>query len=132
MSKKPSENSDEMSELVFSSNAMREHIAPVGSVHHIETRIRIAATKLRWKFSRTRDVWYADDRVSIKPRELRRIEEVAGIKYGRQEVRNIEEVISKADALLDGPEADFYRPFVTAVRAMARVFDRPGTPGAGR
>ena|SRR5690554_4976114 len=130
MSKEPSENS-EMSELVFASNAMRNHIALVGCAQYVETRIRIAATKLRWKFSRARDVWYADERVSLKPRELRDIEQVAGVRYGREEVRDINDIISRADALLVGDEADFYRPFVIALRAMAGAFDRPRTPGDG-
>ncbi len=121
----------EMSELAFASDAMRTRIAPYGAAQYVETRIRLAAMRLRWSYSRARDVWYADERVSLKPKELRRIEEIAGVEYGRKELRDINALINQADALLDGPEADFYRPFVDAIRAMARAFDRPGTPGRG-
>jgi len=130
MSDKEAEKS-EMSELTWASEALQSRIAPTGSAQYVETRIRLAANALRWKFSRARDVWYADPRVSIKPRELRKIEEVAGIRYGQQEIRDINSIINQADALLDGPEADFYRPFVVAVRAMASAFYRPGTPRDG-
>lgn len=62
--------------------------------------------------------------MSLKPRELRKIEELAGVRYGREELRTIDDLIATADALLDGPNEDFYRPFVTAFRAMAGAFDR--------
>lgn len=123
VSEKLSEKS-EMSELVFASRMMQGNIAPIGSAGSKGERISLAAQKLRWKLSRTKSVWYADERVSLKPRELRTIEELTGVKYGQEELRTNDDLIAKADALLDGPEADFYRPFVTAFRAMARAFDR--------
>lgn len=107
-----------MSEVAFASHAMRTRISPAGSAQFVETRIRNAATALRWKFSRARDVWYADERVSLKPRELRDIEHVAGVKYGREETRDIEALIGRADALLMGTDPDFARPFVAALRAL--------------
>lgn len=119
-----SEKSDLPSELTWAQERLREDIAP-RTLGTVGARIRQAAMELRWKYSRARSVWYADERVSLKPRELRDVEEVSGVQYGRQEVRDIEDIIHRADSLLDGPEADFYRPFVTAVRAMARAFDRP-------
>lgn len=128
MSNTSSEKS-EMSELTWASGVMHEHIAPKGSAPYVETRIRNVAKRLGWKFSRARSIWYADARASIKPREVRRIEEITGITYGHREVRDIDSIIATADALLDGPEADFYRPFVTALRALAGAFDRSGTAG---
>lgn len=47
----------------------------------------------------------------------------------KKELRSIEELISRADALLDGPEADFHRPFVDAFRAMARALNRSRAEG---
>ena len=125
-----SSEKSEMSELTWASNALQDHIAPTGAAQYVETRIRLAAQKLGWKFSRARTIWYADERASIKPRELREIEKATGLKYGQQELRSIDALIGQANSLLDGPEADFYRPFVVAIRAMAGAFNRPGTPGA--
>ena len=118
----------EVSELAFASSAMRERIAPpaIGSV---KERINRAAAALRWSASRTRDVWYADPRVSIKPRELRKIEEIAGVAYGRQERASVDAIISRADALLMGTDPDFARPFVAALRALFGAVDRTGTEG---
>lgn len=115
----------EMSSVDFASTALKRHIAPKGSAENVKDRIRLAARRLGWSFSRTKDVWYADPRVSISAEELRVIEERAGITYGRAEVREIDELIARADALLVGPEADFYRPVVDAFRAMAGLIYRP-------
>lgn len=125
MSNKWSEKSD-LSELEWASERLQNDVAPRGSV---KERIRDAAVALGWKHSRARTVWYADERASLKPRELRDIEEVTGIEYGREELRSVEQLIANADALLVGPHEDFYRPFVTAFREMARAFDRSRTGG---
>lgn len=108
----------------FASMSLQRHVAPLGSGLNVKDRITKAARRLGWSVSRTKDVWYADPRVSISAEELRVIEEAACVKYGRAEVRTIEELISKADALLDGPEADFYRPLVDGFRAFIRALDR--------
>lgn len=123
MSNKSSEKSD-LSELSWASERLQRDVAPIGSV---KERIREAAVALRWKHSRTRTIWYADERASIKPKEMRRITEVTGIEYGREELRSVDQLIANADALLEGPHEDFYRPFVAAFRAMARAFDRSRT-----
>lgn len=114
----------EMSSVDFASTALQRYVAPKGSGHNVKDRITRAARRLGWSVSRTKDVWYADPRVSISAEELRVIEEAAGVKYGRAEARTIEELISKADALLAGPEADFYRPLVDGFRAFIRALDR--------
>jgi hypothetical protein len=128
MSEKQSEKS-EMSELVFASEMMRTRIAPPGSAASKGERVRAAARALRWKFSRARDVWYADERVSIHPSELRKIEELAGVRYGQQEVDEIGALIARADALLVGEGPDFRSTFVDALRAMVGALARSGTGG---
>ena len=125
MFNKSSENS-ELSEIAWASERLQKDIAPTGSV---KERIRNAAVALKWKHSRARTVWYADARASIKPREMRRITEVTGLEYGQQELRSINQLIANADTLLVGGDADFYRPFVAAFRAMAGAFDRARTRG---
>lgn len=113
-----------MSELTWASQRLQYDIAPAGSV---KERIRSAARRLGWGFNRTRDVWYADPRVAIRPKELRRIEEITGLGYARKELSSVEAMLERADAYLEGPDADFHRPFVAALRAFAGALDRPGT-----
>jgi hypothetical protein len=113
-----------MDELAFASEAIRTRIAPPGIAQQVKARIRYAARVLGWTFSRTRDVWYGDERVSLKPRELRRVEEASGLRYGREELAENDRLISRADALLMGNDPDFYRAFVTAFRAALGAVDR--------
>lgn len=107
-----------MSELAFASSAMQKRIAPIGVAQYVEGRIAYAAQRLGWKVSRARSIWYKDERASIKPRELRRIEKVAGIRYGQEELRGVDTLISQADALLMGTDPDFAGAFVAALRAF--------------
>lgn len=122
------ERKTEMSTVEFVQNALREHVAPP-SVGSVKARIFYASRKLRWGYSRTKDCWYAAPTVSIRGDELSKIEETTGLRYGRQEVREIGELIHRADALLDGPEADFYRPFVAAFKSFVGTLNRTGTEG---
>lgn len=82
------------------------------------------ARRLRWSASRTKDVWYADPRVSLKATELRQIEEAAGVRYGKQELAEVDALIARAEALLHGSDEDFHRPFVAALRAFIGALDR--------
>lgn len=126
---KSSEKND-MSEIAWASERLQEDIAPRGSV---KERIRDAALTLKWKHSRTRTIWYADERASIKPKELRRIEEVTGIAYGREELNSVETLIARADALASLHEDEsVYSAFATALRAFSRVVYRTGTRGDGQ
>ena len=50
----------EMSSVEFSSTALKRYVAPKGAGQNVKDRIRVAARKLGWSFSRTKDVWYAD------------------------------------------------------------------------
>lgn len=123
-SEKLSEKS-EMSELVFASEIMKSHIAPPSLASSVGARIRAAARKLKWTFNRTKDIWYADDRVSIKPVELRTIEEVSGVKFGQQEVSEVDDLINRATELLGDKDQDIVRTFLIALRAMVSSSDRP-------
>lgn len=121
-----------MSELVFASQMMLRRIAPIGSAASKGERISAAASLLRWKISRAKTVWYADERVSLKPRELRKIEELSGVsyvEYAQREIRTNDDLIDQASALLAGHEADFYSAFFTALRSLARPHNRTGIEG---
>jgi hypothetical protein len=118
----------EMSSVEFVQDALRNHVAPP-SIGSVKARMRHASRRLGWSANRVKDAWYADPRISVGADEVRKIEETTGLRYGREELRSIEELINRADALLDSPEADFHRPFVDAFRAMARAFNRPRAEG---
>lgn len=123
-----SENS-EMSDLTWASDMLRTQVSPPGTAQYVETRIRNAAKALGWKFSRAREIWYEDERVAVRPRELRQIEEYTGLRYGRRELTELDALIGRADALLMGQDPDFYRAFADGLRALARLVDRSRTPG---
>ncbi|WP_244479385.1 hypothetical protein [Rhizobium sp. Leaf384] len=92
----------------------------------MKIRIDQAARKLGWSASRTRDVWYADPRVSISAEELREIEARAGITYGREEANDVAKLIGRADALLARSETDSNRTLVAALSAFIRALDGSG------
>lgn len=115
-----------MSSVEFTQYALRNHIAPP-SIGSIKARIRHASRKLGWSDSRTRECWYARERVRISADEITTIEEKTGLRYGREELRSIEELIGRADAILAHTDEDFHRPFLAALRAVARLADRAGT-----
>lgn len=117
-----------MSSTEYVQTALQSRIAPP-SIGSVKARIRHASRKLGWSHSRTKDTWYADPRIALRAEELRDVEQQTGLRYGREELRSVEQLINQADALLDGPEADFYRPFFTALRAVARIADRAGNQG---
>lgn len=124
MSEKHSENS-EMSEIDWASTQLQERIAPASLSSHVGERVRAAAMALRWNPSRTKDIWYGDPRVSIKPRELRQIEELAGVRYGHAELSEIDQIIARADFILARQGSGGGSPVLAALRALVGAADRP-------
>lgn len=110
----------------FCQNALQERIAP-SSFGSVKQRITRASRITGWSPNRVRDVWYADPRVSIKAEELVRIEALSGLEYARREVRTNDDIIARAEALLDGPHADFFGPWVAAIRQALSLSDRSRT-----
>lgn len=123
MSEYRSEKS-EMSTVDFCQKALREEIAPP-SIGSVLARIRYASRRLGWSYTRTKDAWYADPRMSIKPEELFRIEAVSGLTYARQEVRKHDAAIERANALLDGQDPNLVRTVVAAVFAALGISHSP-------
>lgn len=109
-----------MSSVEFASAMLREEVAPLGSAANVKARIGLAARRLGWSFSRTKDVWYGDERIRLSCDQMRDIEEATGVRYGRTEINQIDALVSRADALLEGSDPDFHRPFVAALRALVR------------
>lgn len=128
--KKASEFSKMSTTAEFAQFSLRNHIAPraMGSV---KLRLRHAAavlTRRNWTPNRVRDLWYRDERASA-PRwnEIKDLEELTGLRCGREELREVDNLIQRADGLLHGADADFYRPFIAALRALMGAPDRSGT-----
>lgn len=118
--RKNSRKNPKMSTVDFCQTALRERIAPP-SIGSVKSRIHSAARKLGWSSSRTKDVWYADPRVSISADELREIEEKSGVRYGREEARELDAAISRATALLVEMQANSPRTFAHALIEAARI-----------
>lgn len=109
-----------MSTVEFCQNALRKQIAPP-QFGNVSMRIRKASRELGWSYTRTRDTWYADPRISIKPTELFRVEAVSGLTYAREELRKNDVAIDRANALLGGEDARLLRTLVAAVREALGV-----------
>ena len=116
-----------MSTVEFCQNALRDRIAPP-SIGSVKTRINAAARKLGWSISRTKDVWYADPRVSISADELHAIEKKTGVYYGREEARELDREIERATALLVELQKSSPRSLAHALIEAARILAGSGTP----
>ena len=119
----------EMSAVEFGQHGLRLHVAPrsLGSVKARMEHARRVFRKRDWTDNRVKDVWYADPRIELSADEIKDIEEETGLRYGREEVRGIDELINRADALLESQDEDFHRPFVTAMRSLIRALASPRT-----
>ena len=120
---KSAEKSEMSSVECFAQGALQDYIAP-RSLGSRKERLRKCAHVLGWTHNRVKDVWDADPRITIKGRELVKIEEVTGLRYGRQELTEIDRLVSRADALLEGSDPDFYRAWVDAFRTFVGAQNR--------
>lgn len=116
-----------MTSRVFASHTLETVIAPPSVASHVGDRIRHAARKLGWAYGRTKDLWYNDGRYRPSPEEIQDLERISGLQYGKQELNELDDLISKADALLYGTDADFTSAFTHALREVARAAYRAGT-----
>ena len=127
-SEMPDKASEKRKMLVaeFCQGALRDEIAPP-SIGSVKKRIGKAAIKLGWSFTRTRDVWYADPKISIRGDELSRVEAVSGLLYqARQEVRKNDDAIARATALLGSQDAHLLGEIVAALLQMVGLQNRTG------
>ena len=114
-----------MSCVEFCQHAARDRIAPP-SLGSVKVRIAHFARKMKLSPTRARDIWYANPRVSIKADELREIEEKAGVRYGRQEARELDDEIARATALLVELQKDSPRSLAHALIEAARILAGAG------
>jgi hypothetical protein len=129
---KTSSEKSNMTTAEFVQFALQDHVAPK-SLGAVKTRLPHAQRTMQrrgWSANRVRELWYLDPRASEpKWREIHDIEEITGLTYARQELRTNDQLISQADALLEGVHADFYGPLVAALRAFTRALHSPRTGG---
>lgn len=123
MPKKASEKSEMSTVEFFCQKTLKTEIAPP-SIGSVQARIRSAARDLGWSYNRTKDAWYGDPRISIKPTELFRIEAVSGLTYAKEEMRKNDGAIERAEALLGGQDPRLIRTLVAAVREALGLRDR--------
>lgn len=128
MSNKSSEKS-KMSSIAYTTHMLRKEVAPPRISSNKKNRIRHASRELGWLFNRTRDLWYNDGRYKPSPDEIIDIENYTGTRYGRQEVTELDALISKADNLLHNQDQDFHSAFIDAVFQMAGALNRSRTKG---
>ena len=112
----------------FCQEALKERIAPrtMGSV---KERITFAARKLGWTYSRAKDAWYTDPRISISGEELMMIEQTSGVAYARREAKEVDEAIERAAALLVDAKANSPRSLADALIQTASLLYSAGNQG---
>ena len=122
----------QMSEISWASEQLRTYVAPPTVSGGVKGRIGRAARALGWSYERAKSVWYADERVALRPRELRQIEQYTGLQYGRKELGELDAAIARANTLLMGQDEDFVSAFIDALGTFASALDRARTKGGER
>lgn len=117
-----------MSGVELASEIIQKRIAPVGLCQSVAERIRHAARKLGWTYSRTKEIWYRNAR-TVHYHEMKRAEEVAGLASAKQELNEVEALITNADVLLDRRNPLVRRAIRAGLRAFLQSLGRPGVEG---
>ena len=123
-----------MSSVEFAQYALREGVAPP-SLGTLKARLRHATTVMRrknWSANRVKDCWHADPRIRPDADEIRTLEDLTGLRYGKQELTEIDALISRAGALLNSQDPDFHSAFVAAIRAFTGSLAGSRTEGDER
>ena len=115
---------------------MRDYAGREWPAESHKGRIGLLARKLQWGHRRTRSL-YNGEPVSLRADEFAELQQLT---EARHEHRELAQLAASLQALLFGPEADFYRPQVDAIRAAlvpqsggsARASGEAGTGDRGR
>lgn len=133
-----------VSALTVEAARLIREVAPPAEGENVKSRIRDAATKLRWKLSRARDVWNASRKIRVGVDEiaaLRRATETPLQRAAREEIEQLrkEREAARADlqelrrervrlaTLLDRAnriDADFAGPLADPARHQLQQLDR--------
>lgn len=92
---------------------MRDYAGREWPAESHKARITRLARKLGWGHRRTRSL-YNGEPVALRADEFARLQQLT---EARNEQRELAQLASSLYALLYGPEADYYRPQVDAIRA---------------
>lgn len=82
-----------------------------------------------WSTRRVRAVYNTEQGVSLRAEEAHDIEALT--EEARNEYRDLAQLANSLHALLYGPEADYYRPQVDAIRAALVPAGSPVSAGGG-
>lgn len=116
-----SEGSEDMSDVTWASKVLREH-APEGKW---QVKVSALARRLKWGFSRTKDVYFADGKIVLRSHEHRAVRRLAGLEDARDELTENERLIARARSILDSNGTGGDRASAAALRAFLGSFDRP-------
>lgn len=117
-----------MSGVHQASEIIQTKIAPVGLCQSVAERIRHAARKLGWSYSRTKEIWYRNAR-SIQYEEMLKAKEVAGLTDAKIELTKVDELIANADRLIDRKDPAVRRAIRAGFRAFLGALHRPRIEG---
>lgn len=93
---------------------MRDYAGRQWPAESHKGRIGLLARKLHWGHRRTRSL-YNGEPVALRANEFSELQQLT--EAARHEHRELGQLASSLYALLYGPEADYYRPQVDAIRA---------------
>lgn len=129
MSEKLSEKS-EMSDVALASSLVRD-VAPLRG-ETVRGRIVLAARKLGWSYSRTRDVWYAQARRidAGEMDDLRKAHEARRLAAATHEYLELRARISRIEAALLATDEAFHRPQIDALQQSVGGLGGMGLPRA--
>jgi len=107
---------------------MLRAIAPPAEHQNIKGRIAKAARSLGWSFNRVKDVWYGDQRISLRAAELAALNKaVAQKSHANVAFRDAARLETAASALAQ-VDPEFYRNEIEHLRLMARHLRGEVTP----
>jgi hypothetical protein len=109
-----------MSGVELASEIIQKRIAPVGLRQSVADRIRHAARKLGWSYSRTKEIWYRNAR-TIQFHEMQKAKEVAGVPLEKhEELEDVDDLVERAETLLRSNNPRVRRALFAAMRTFAR------------
>jgi hypothetical protein len=123
---------------VSQASALVQDVVSVNAGASVSERIRAAARKLGWDFSRTRDVWYEQARRidAHEMDQLRAARRARQLEEARKAHAELTQLIAGMEAALTRIDEDFHRESIAGLRVSRGAaaegmggVDRAGTEG---
>jgi hypothetical protein len=99
---------------------MIRDIAPPTENQNIKSRIARAASRLGWSFNRAKDVWYGDQRISIRAAEIAALRSALAKKSVTHVAIRDASRLEAAATALSNIDAEFHRNEIEHLRLLAR------------